>query len=225
LLRASKGFDAWQAPSDANPADTESAMAALTPLTWDASSAVPHGRKAGGSRVEEDFPAAPKEPKANPWLPETHEHAGRPRGASAPSAQRAQEAHRERAQEVGPVNEKGRHERFGRGDRLRARACFLAAQRRGRRIPGRNLVLYALSRPEHERKERARIGITVSKKVGNAVVRNRVKRWLRESYRRMASSALGGTDFVIIARPATAHSTFQRTADELSALVARVGTP
>ena len=123
------------------------------------------------------------------------------------------------------MNEKGRHERFGRGDRLRARACFLAAQRRGRRIPGRNLVLYALSRPEHERKERARIGITVSKKVGNAVVRNRVKRWLRESYRRMARSAPGGVDLVIIARPATAESTYQRTAEELSALVARAGIP
>ena len=209
----------------AAPIDPGWAMAALTPLTWGASSAVPHGRRAGGSRVEEDFPAAPKEPQANPWLPETHEHAGRPRGASAPSAQGAQEAHRERAPKVGPVSDKGRQEGLGRGDRLRARSCFLAAQRRGRRIPGRNLVVYALSRPEHERKERARIGITVSKKVGNAVVRNRVKRWLRESYRRMASSAPGGTDLVIIARAATAHSTYQRTAEELRELLVRVGMP
>jgi ribonuclease P protein component len=123
------------------------------------------------------------------------------------------------------VSANGRHERLGRGDRLRARSSFLAAQRRGRRVPGRNLVVYALSRPETEQKERSRIGITVSKKVGNAVVRNRVKRWLRESYRRMASSAPGGTDLVIIARPATAHSTYQRTAHELSELVARVGRP
>lgn len=123
------------------------------------------------------------------------------------------------------MTDKGRHERLSRGDRLRARSCFLAVQQRGRRIPGRNLVVYALSRAEHERKEQARIGITVSKKVGNAVVRNRVKRWLRESYRRMASSAPRGTDLVIIARPATAHGTYQRTAEELSELVARVGVP
>ncbi len=86
-------------------------------------------------------------------------------------------------------------------------------------------MVYVLSYPENEPRERARIGITVSKKVGNAVVRNRVKRWLRESYRRMASSAPGGTDLVIIARPATAHSTYQRTAHELSELIARAGWP
>ena len=204
-------------------ADLEWAMPALTWLTRDARSAVPHGRKAGGSRVEEDFPAAPKKPKANPWLSETHEHAGRPRGTSAPSAQRAQEAHRERAQEVGLVSDTGRHEGLGRRDRLRARSCFLAVQHRGRRISGRNLVVYALFRPEPERKERARMGLTVSKKVGNAVVRNRVKRWLRESYRRMA--APGGVDLVIIARPAAAHSTYQQTAEELGQLVARVEMP
>jgi len=123
------------------------------------------------------------------------------------------------------VTEKGRQERLSRGDRLRARPCFLAVQHRGRRISGRNLVLYVLSRAEQDRKERARIGITVSKKVGNAVVRNRVKRWLRESYRRMAASAPGGTDLVVIARPAAALGSYQRTAEELSELVARVGMP
>jgi len=123
------------------------------------------------------------------------------------------------------VSDKGRQQGLGRRDRLRARSSFLAAQRRGRRISGRNLVLYALSRPEQERKERARIGLTVSKKIGNAVVRNRVKRWLRESYRRMASSAPGGTDLVVIARSATAHSTYQRTAEELSELLVRVAMP
>jgi ribonuclease P protein component len=198
-------------------------MAALTRLTWGARSAVPHGHRAGGSRVEEDIPAAPKEPQANPWLPQTHELAVRPRDTSASPAQGAQEAHRERAQEVAPVSDTGRHEGLGRRARLRARSCFLEAQRRGRRISGRNLVVYALARPE--RGECARIGITVSKKVGNAVVRNRVKRWLRESYRRMASSAPGGTDFVIIARPATAQSTYQRTDEELRGLLARVGMP
>jgi ribonuclease P protein component len=105
--------------------------------------------------------------------------------------------------------------------RLRARSSFLAVQHRGRRIPGRNLVVYALCRPEQERSARARIGLVVSKKVGNAVVRNRVKRWLRESFRRMDRPE-PGVDFVVIARPATAGSTWKRTAEELGELVGRM---
>lgn len=121
------------------------------------------------------------------------------------------------------MSDKGRRERLGRMDRLRARSSFLAVQHGGHRMPGRNLVLYALSRPEQERNQRARIGIVVSKKVGDAVVRNRVKRWLRESYRRLAGSAPTGVDLVVIARPPTAGSTYQRTAKELGELLARVG--
>lgn len=120
------------------------------------------------------------------------------------------------------MSDEGRHERLGRLDRLRARSSFLAVQHRGRRMPGRNLVVYALSRAEHERKERARMGMVVSKKVGKAVIRNRVKRWLRESYRRVAASLAGGVDLVIIARPAMAESTYQQTARELCELLGRV---
>ena len=178
-----------------------------------------------GGRSEEDLPATPKEPETHARFPQAHEHPSRARGDQASPPQGAQEAHSYSAQKVGPVSDKGRQEGLARRDRLRARSCFLAAQRRGRRIPGRNLVVYALTRPEQERKERARIGITVSKKVGNAVVRNRVKRWLRESYRRLASSAPGGTDLVFIARPATAQSSYQRTAAELSELLVRAGRP
>jgi ribonuclease P protein component len=65
----------------------------------------------------------------------------------------------------------------------------------------------------------ARLGITVSKKVGTAVVRNRVKRWVRESFRRMALVAPKGTDFVVIAKPSAAQSSYIATLEELNRLL------
>lgn len=63
----------------------------------------------------------------------------------------------------------------------------------------------------------------MSKKVGKATVRNQVKRWLRESYRRMASLAPAGIDLVVVARPAAADGSYRATTDELRVLLRRVG--
>jgi ribonuclease P protein component len=79
--------------------------------------------------------------------------------------------------------------------RLRRRREFLAVQERGARLyAGEVLVLVQGSSAE-----RARIGITVSSKVANAVGRNRVKRWVREAFRELQAE-LPPVDLVVIAR-------------------------
>lgn len=51
----------------------------------------------------------------------------------------------------------------------------------------------------------SRFGLTVSRKVGNAVCRNRVKRWLREAIRHERVGLLGTWDVVVIAHPSSAE--------------------
>lgn len=62
------------------------------------------------------------------------------------------------------------------GHRLTESALFAATVRRGHRVGGRTLVLHLMSR---ESEDPALVGFVVSKSVGNAVVRNKVKRRLR----------------------------------------------
>lgn len=60
-----------------------------------------------------------------------------------------------------------------------------------------------------------RIGFTVTKKIGNAVVRNRIRRRLREAVRRAAAHAEPGTDYVIVARKAALTLPFKRLITDL----------
>jgi len=61
-----------------------------------------------------------------------------------------------------------------------------------------------------------RFGLTVSRKVGNAVVRNRVKRWLREAIRRLHEHGLGPIDVVFIARRGAGDAGYDTLASEVA---------
>ena len=83
--------------------------------------------------------------------------------------------------------------------RLSRSAEFERVYRQGRSHGNRFLVLYAFPREEAE--DDARLGVSVGRKVGGAVERNRVKRLLREAFWALAETLPDGHDFVVVARP------------------------
>jgi ribonuclease P protein component len=70
--------------------------------------------------------------------------------------------------------------------------------RQGRSVANRHLVLYCFP---NESVDRPRLGLSVSRKVGGAVERNRVKRLLREAFDRIEAKLEEGHDVVVVARP------------------------
>jgi ribonuclease P protein component len=68
-----------------------------------------------------------------------------------------------------------------------------------------SLILYAFLRPD-EAEEESRLGLAVSRKVGGAVERNRVKRRLRAAFEQLQETLPRGRDFVLIARPGLAEA-------------------
>jgi ribonuclease P protein component len=90
---------------------------------------------------------------------------------------------------------------FPKQARLRKRPEFLSLSRWGKKFYGPHFLI--ITKP-NERGE-ARLGVTVSSKVGNAVVRNRVKRLLRECFRRHRHQIAPSQDVLIIARQDAAN--------------------
>ena len=85
--------------------------------------------------------------------------------------------------------------------RLSRSADFERVYRQGRSVGNRYLVLYAFPRGASVAAEGPRLGLSVSRKVGGAVDRARVKRCLREAFWAEAEHLPAGADYVVVARP------------------------
>jgi ribonuclease P protein component len=85
--------------------------------------------------------------------------------------------------------------------RLSRSGDFDRVYKEGRSNGNRHLVLYSFARGEDDRSDGMRLGISVGRKVGNAVTRNRVKRTIREAFWGLTESLPGDHDYVVVARP------------------------
>jgi len=89
---------------------------------------------------------------------------------------------------------------FSSSDRLLKRAEFQVVSKSGQKIQDPNfIVIY-----RKNQKDRPRLGVTVSKRVGKAVTRNRLKRLIREFFRKNRCALAANWDINIIAKPASA---------------------
>ena len=105
--------------------------------------------------------------------------------------------------------------------RLKRRAEFVHVASAGRKAAMPGLVLQALA---HGDRGLARIGFTVTKKVGNAVVRNRTRRRLKEVARLfLRDHPVDGVDLVVIGRDGTRARPFTALTDDLRRALTKVG--
>ncbi len=149
---------------------------------------------------EADLSAQQPPAQADAWLSRADADPFRARDSFGASPQGAQKT---LSVNSGPVV----GERFSRDDRLRKRREFEECYASGVRVSGRHLQLFLLARPEERH---ARIGIAVPRRAGNAVTRNRLRRQLREIFRRNRQRLLQprGLRLVVHIRPSAAQASF-----------------
>ena len=105
--------------------------------------------------------------------------------------------------------------------RLKQRAEFLRVAAKGRKAPTHGVVLQALPREDNAP---ARLGFTVTKKVGNAVVRNRTRRRLKEAARLLLKDhPVFGFDLVLIGRDHTRGREFPALQDDIRRALKKAG--
>ena len=113
--------------------------------------------------------------------------------------------------------------RFRKEERLLDGRDFRRVSRRGERFRTQHFVVLARAAIDNSPTPRPRLGLTVSRKVGNAVVRNRMKRRLREWFRHHRRQLSNSVDLVIIVRPQGADLAYDQVCKELEGVVRKIG--
>ena len=102
---------------------------------------------------------------------------------------------------------------------LKLKHVFRRLYHKGRSAAGKYLVLYCRKNGTQEN----RIGLTVSAKLGHAVVRNRIRRRLREVYRLHESQFQPGWDIVVVARGRAVDAPYQKLESAYLSLADKLG--
>ena len=175
--------------------------------------ASPAGRGSPLREIDEtDVSTEQSSTQADARLPGPHGDSCRPPGDQAPPGQRPQASDGVHSAQTAPsLTPRPARVRFPKAARVRRRGDFLRVQRVGRRKSGAHFVV--LTTPA--RSGQSRLGITVSRRVGDAVARNRIKRLVREFFRHNQARIHPAQDVVVIARPGASDAKYPDVQREL----------
>lgn len=96
--------------------------------------------------------------------------------------------------------------------RIKKNEEFQQVFKKGKSVANRQFVVYTYQKKEQSQ---FRIGLSVSKKVGNAVTRNRIKRYIRQAFLEMKEELRNDMDYIIIARQEAATLDFHESKKSL----------
>lgn len=102
--------------------------------------------------------------------------------------------------------------------RIKDNKEFQYVFKKGKSFANRQLVVYHINKPVQGH---FRIGLSVGKRIGNAVTRNRIKRYLRQAFRELEEKVLPAHDIVIIARQPTKNMNYHQTKKSLTHLLSK----
>lgn len=108
-------------------------------------------------------------------------------------------------------------QKFTKKERIRSRTEYTEIFNQGKKTYSSNLIIFCRANGENY----TRVGITASRKVGKAVVRNRVKRFLREYYRQHKSYFATSYDYSLVVRQGFSQLPKKKADEQLAALLKR----